>query len=486
MLIDIDDSYLQEQATNQKILRDKAEADKISAEQTYPVKFSAIGLAEQTLEKWNKGDYPQSLHDLEGQIQTADSNLSQEADRTDWVARMVKKGYMTASQEEAERALLMGNQLALQKVQEQRKVLLTYTDPVNRQTYENLIKQAKNDERTAYSAMLTAQAVFLQQDSQYRDLLDQIKQCKVYAQNTGIVVYSVPEQSQRGVGTNQSIIAQGEPVAYGQKMMSIPDLSHMLVNVRVHEAFINNMRDGLTVHVRVDAVPGKTLNAHVKSVANVAAQQDWMSPDVKVYQAYIEIEDAVQQLKLKPGLSAVSTIFTETKAENALAVPLPAIVRPQEKGAKPRVFVMTPHGPEAREVEIGINDEKYIEVTSGLTEGENVVLNPRALLSDKDKKGAQADDKIVPSGKSRPQGQVGRLSQWPGAGRPEVIAFSVAAGAVAERQIADRQADQKAATKPILRNRVDHGRRRSHPRRGEKLSTGRRHRARPARRDAGS
>ena len=417
LLLDIDDSYLQEQATTQKIARDKAESDKITAEQNYPVMFSAIGLAEQNLEKWNKGDFPQSLHDLEGQIQTAESNLSQEDDRTSWVARMVKKGYMTASQEEAEQALLMGNRLALQKVQEQRKVLLVYTDPVNRQTFENAIKQAKNQERAAYATMLSAQAVFLQQDAQYRDLLDQIKQCKVYAQNTGIVVYAVPEQSQRGSGTNQSIMAQGEPVAYGQKMMSIPDLSHMLVNVRIHEAFINNMRDGLPVHVRVDAVPGKELEARVKSVANVAQPPDWMSPDVKVYQAYIEIKDSVEQLKLKPGLSAVATIYTDREAPHVLAVPLPAIVRPQERGAKPRVFVLTAHGPEAREVEIGINDEKNVEIKSGVSEGENVILNwARALLSDKDKKsGTQAEDKIVPSGKA---GSKGKSGGYPGGPPP--------------------------------------------------------------------
>jgi len=44
-----------------------------------------------------------------------------------------------------------------------------------------------------------------------------------------------------------------------------------------------------------------------------------MSPDVKVYQAYVEIDEDVQYLKLKPGLSAVATIFTETKAEKVLA-----------------------------------------------------------------------------------------------------------------------------------------------------------------------
>ncbi len=538
LLVEIDDSYLQEQATNQKILRDNAESAKITAEQNYPIAQNAIGLAEQNAEKWIKGDFPQQLHDLEGQIQTSESNLLQEEDRMAWVARMVKKSYMTASQEQAEEAQLMGDKLDLQKKQELKKVLIDYTDPVTRQTNENALKTAKNNERAAYATMLSARAVFEQQDGQYKDLLEQIKQCHVIAEHSGIVVYSVPEQTRMGSGATQSIIAQGEPVQYGQKMMSIPDLSHMLVNVRIHEAFINHMevqarvesvnpdgpaekagfktgdivtkvgnkavkgytdlvdairsykpgaaakvtvqrgqeeqeldvtlaprsveppvngggnpptpgtnptspspsapignrytvdpnhafgvqfQEGLPANVRVEAVAGKTLRAHVKSVANVAAQQDWMSPDVKVYQAYVEIDEDVQYLKLKPGLSAVSTIFTETKAEKVLAVPVQAILSPLEKGGKPRCFVVTTRGTtEPREVELGMKDEMYAEVKSGLQDGEEVVLNPRTLLSDKEKKATKEDEKALqggkPGGKSGAQGMPGAGGS--GGGRP--------------------------------------------------------------------
>ena len=91
---------------------------------------------------------------------------------------------------------------------------------------------------------------------------------------------------------------------------------------------------------------------------------------------------------LKPGLSAVTTIYTEAKAEHVLAVPVEAVLSPLEKGGKPRCFVMTPNGPEGRNVELGLSDEKFIEVKSGLNEHDEVVLNPRTLLSEKEKKPA--------------------------------------------------------------------------------------------------
>jgi multidrug resistance efflux pump len=418
LLVDIDDSYIVEQMQAKKIERDNAEATKIAAEQTHPVKKIAIALAEQQAQKWIKGDFPQQLHDLEGQIQIAESTVLQQEDRTAWVGRMVKKQYMTASQQQAEEATLTGNRLTLQKLQEQKKVLIEYTDPVTRQTNENAIKQAKVDERTAYANMESTRAVFAQQDGLLKDLEDQVKQCKVYAPGAGIVVYAVPEQTRMGSGATQSIIAQGEPVQYGQKMMSIPDLAHMLVNVRIHEAFINHMVEGLPVTVRVDAVPGKAMKAHVRAVANVASPQDWLSPDVKVYQAYVEIDELVQQYKLKPGLSAVCTIFTDSRVEHVLAVPIQAVVSPLEKNGKPRCFVMTPDGPKAREVEVGLTDEKYIEIKSGLNENEEVVLNPRALVNEKERKASKEDEKALSGaakqlngaggqGRSKPSGSPG-------------------------------------------------------------------------------
>jgi hypothetical protein len=51
-----------------------------------------------------------------------------------------------------------------------------------------------------------------------------------------------------------------------------------------------------------------------------------------------------------------------------------------------------------REVEIGLSNEKVVEIKAGLEEGEEVVLNPRALLSDKEKaKLPSANDKTGPA-----------------------------------------------------------------------------------------
>jgi multidrug efflux pump subunit AcrA (membrane-fusion protein) len=398
LLVRIDDSYLQEQAADQKIKRDKAESAKVSAEEDYPRKKEAIEVAKEKLEQWIKGDFPQKDYDFDSQGQKADSDVLQQSDRVAWAERMVKKGYMTASQLEAEQANLTSLELKAKLLKIQRATLNKYEDKVNRKTLTEAIQQAESNERSAKATMIEAQATFKQEDAKYVDLLDQIKQCKIYATNEKprIVVYAVPEATRWGAGANQSIIAQGEPVQYGQKILSLPDLAHMVVNVRIHEAFINHIRKGLPATVRVDAMGNRLLKGKVKNVANVASPQDFLSPDVKVYQAYVEIEDSLEGHKLKPGLSAVCTIYTSTKAENVLAIPVQAVVNPVEKGGSPRCFVQTPRGPELREIELGMTDDKYVEVKDGLEKGEQVVLNPRVLLNDK-KKSSKESEKIVPT-----------------------------------------------------------------------------------------
>jgi multidrug resistance efflux pump len=425
LLVSIDDSYLKEQEADQKIKRDKAEATKIAAEEDHPRKKEAIEVAKAKLEQWIKGDFPQKDYDFDSQGQKADSDVLQQSDRTAWAERMVKKGYMTASQLEAEQANLTSLELKAKLLKIQRATLNNYEDKVNRKTLTEAIQQAESNEKSAKAAMLEAQATFKQEKLKHEDLLEQIKQCKIYAtiDKPRIVVYAVPEATRWGAGANQSIIAQGEPVQYGQKILSLPDLSHMVVNVRIHEAFINHVRKGLPATVRVDAQANRLLQGKVKYVANVASPQDFLSPDVKVYQAYVEIKESLEGLDLKPGLSAVCTIYTSTKSENVLAIPVQAVVNPVEKGGSPRCYVQTPQGPELREIKLGMTDDKYVEVKDGLEKGDQVVLNPRVLMNDK-KKGSKESEKIVPTdgppggGRGGPPGagQGGGRGGYPGGG----------------------------------------------------------------------
>src|SRR5262249_37227761 len=157
LLVELDDSCLDEQLRTEKIALDKSESDKIQAEEQYKITVSqnesdiksaevTLELARIDLQKYLEGDYPQALKDVNGRIKTAESDLEQQRDRSAWAQRMVKKGYQTVSQAQAEQSKMESLEIALAKVMEEKRVL---TDPVfglkkrNETDYRNKVAEAE-------------------------------------------------------------------------------------------------------------------------------------------------------------------------------------------------------------------------------------------------------------------------------------------------------------------------------------------------------
>jgi multidrug resistance efflux pump len=406
LLVELDDSGLVEQLKTQKTTVFKAEADKVTAEEQYKIQVSqnesdiksaevTLELARIDLQKYLEGDYPQSLKDVNGRIKTAESDLEQQRDRAAWSQRMLKKGYQTVSQTQSEQSKLESFEIAVAKVLEEKRVL---TDPVfgNKKRDEtdkrNKVAEAERA-LTRVKSQATANEVSKRQDreskrsvweqevSHYKEIEDEIAKCKIYSPQEGMVVYFIPEQARFGGGSQQSIVAQGEPVREGQKLMQIPDLHHMLVNTKVHEAMVSRVKAGQPAVIRIDAYPDRAFKGHVDSVATISSQQDFWAPDVKVYTTKVAIDGEVEGLK--PGMSAEVKITVGDPLEKVLTIPVEAVVGSVEMGGHRRCYVMGPNGPSERDIVVGISNEKVAEIREGLTNGEEVVLNPQTLVGDK-------------------------------------------------------------------------------------------------------
>jgi HlyD family secretion protein len=432
LLVDLDESGLQEQLKDQKIVLDKAEADKISAEEAYKIQLSlndsdlqnkrtVLELAKIDLEKYQEGDYPQSLKDVQGRIKVAESDLEQQRDRAAWAQRMLKKGYYTVSQSDSEQSKLQSLELALAKVLEEKRVLVDPGYGLKKRTetdLKNKVALAKDDldraEAQAHAKEVqfktdrdTKTSIWEQGLAKYNEIKDEIKKCKLYAPQEGLVVYYIPEQTRWGVG-RQAVVAQSEMVAENQKLMQIPDLKHMFVNTKVHEALVRRVHKGQPASVRVEAMADRHLQAHIESVANTASQQDFFAADVKVYATKVMIDEEIDGLK--PGMTGEVTITVADALDNVLTVPVEAIVGSAEMGKTRKCFVMTPEGPKEREVIIGMSNDKEVEIRDGLKEGEEVVLNPRSLVGDKAKIHQPGENKNAAPGES--------ADQPPGGGKP--------------------------------------------------------------------
>jgi len=475
LLVELDDSALQDMLKTQKIALDTARDNMIQAEENYKIVASqceseiatarvAVELAEIDLKKYLKGDYLQEKKRIDGTIKLAQSNYEQQNERVSYTERMVKMKYLSPAQLQAERSKLDAYEVDLKKAEEERRVLEEFTKDRSTKDFENKLEEAKRalDRQMIQSKAKLSQAqaqqktkhlIFDQEEDKFLDIEEQIANCRMYAPQDGLVVYYIPEE--RRFSSNEVMIANGATVKEGQKLMRIPNLRKMLVNTRVHEAMVRRIhgdvweqtgfsdglraglmmnpdslsrtvslysmpdfkdkyrdyfheidlrktQDGHKASIRIDAASDKILPGHVKSVATVASQQDWMSADVKVYTTYVSIDEIDDSIEgLKTGMSAEVTIQIDGAEEEVLALPLQAIVGGTELGPNRKCYVKTPEGPKERDIVIGLSNEKMAEIRSGLEPGDQVVLNPRVLLGEKVRVRTGGDDAGDDNGESK-------------------------------------------------------------------------------------
>jgi RND family efflux transporter MFP subunit len=422
LLIELDPSGLEEQLKQHEITLIQADADVIQAKLTYDIEAKqaesdietakvGVDLARLVLTKYLDGDYPQLLKDISSRKLTAESDLGLLRERTSWAQRMVKLGYLSTSQGQSQQIQLQNAELALAKVEEEFRVLQQYErqraekdlqsklDEAIR-TLDRVTKQGEAKKQQAHSNLDAKQKILKQARTREKEIKKEIGYCTIRAPQDGMVVYYVNESSRYSGSNRSSLIAQGEPVTEGQKLMRIPDLRTMQVNVKVHEALVSRVQVGQPATVRVDAFPNRLLRGKVKQVATVASQADWYSSDVKVYQTIVSIDETVEGLR--PGMSAEVTIEVGDPLDNVVAVPVHAIVGGTELGKYRKCYVRTVAGVEERDIVIGMTNDRMAEVKSGLQEGEHVVVNPRVLIGDTFRTRAPAADRPATSAREEP------------------------------------------------------------------------------------
>jgi RND family efflux transporter MFP subunit len=367
LVCELDSSALRDNLKNQKIATLGAEAAFQNAKLTREV--AAIAVIEYT-----EGIFKQELETVLGEIALAEAERKRAEDRIEWSTRMLEKGYVSLAQNVADKVSLKQKEFAYEQALTKKKVLLDFTRDKTIKELESEVEKAKSDE------LAKQQTWELEKDKEAK-LDKQIKNCRLLAPGDGIVVYA--NDPSRFGGSSQPQVEEGAAVRERQKIFSLPDISKMRVNTKVHESMIDRITPGLPARIRVDAFADAVLTGTVQEVAPLPDPNSFFSSDIKVYTTRITIEDAPSTLGLRPGMSAQVEILV-TELDNVLAIPLQAIL---EYKNKDHVAVKNPNGYERdRIVKLGISNDRLIEVKEGLKPGDVVALNPIALMSEEEKR----------------------------------------------------------------------------------------------------
>jgi HlyD family secretion protein len=353
----------------------------------------AVELARIDLKMYSEGDYRQKLKEFENRMQETRTIVDMWEDRANWSERVAQRGYITPSQARNDDLRHRSAQHALDRQAEQRRVLDLEKEHTE-MAKNGLIDEAKDNVDRAVieadadveSKKITLDAAQKRYDlarSRLAGVEEQIGFCTITAPQSGMVVYYRDEDGRRGAG-KPSRIRQGERVSEGQKLLRIPGMKNMQVITHVPESMVSNLRgDGQSASVRIDAFPDRELRGHVTRVSPVPLQEESPSADVKLYPVTIALDEPLEGLRL--GMSARVTIDTDRGAERVLTVPLHAVVGSSRAGGIRQCYLVTQHGPEPRDIVVGISNGEAAEVKSGLQEGDAVVLNPLVPLDGKEK-----------------------------------------------------------------------------------------------------
>ncbi|MCX7872379.1 MAG: efflux RND transporter periplasmic adaptor subunit [Verrucomicrobiae bacterium] len=350
------------------------------------------------------GSAKQQLRKLLDDLQVAQAQLALQETKLQGTERLFKKGFISKTELETEQMTYTNNALRVATAQTALDLFIKYEFPKQAEEllskYDQTLRALERTKKEAVSKIAQSLAKLRAAEGRYKieaqqrqDLIDRINKCVIRAQKSGLVIYA---NDPRGYGINEQI-REGATVRERQTILTIPDMRNMAVRVRIHESYIKRVQKGLKAKVQVDAFPEDVLNGEVTKVSVIPdSGSRWMNPDLKVYPTVVSITD--EREWLKPGMSAKVEIMVN-RLTNVLYIPLQAVT---VVGGKQVCFVQGPLSTEMRVIEAGDFNDEFIEVKSGLKEGEKVLLQPpppesrgkEQESSSEDENGGQANKRV--------------------------------------------------------------------------------------------
>ena len=153
-------------------------------------------------------------------------------------------------------------------------------------------------------------------------------------------------------------------------LIQIGTLNELIVEGALSEYDTLKIKEGQSVELRSDAMPGESWKGKVNFIAYLPNQENGLQAETGVqYPIEVTVDD--QNISLKPGFQMVMEIITEERETKTL--PLTAVKQEDDKNY---VFTVVDGKAKKQDVKVGIVTNENIEIVDGLTGKEKVLLEP--------------------------------------------------------------------------------------------------------------
>jgi HlyD family secretion protein len=344
----LDSSQLEELARQEEIM---AIETRSACEQTR----LALEVARIALREYEDGLVFKITREFEGRIALARSDSHRQADRLSWAEGMFAKGYESKAQLIAERQALDKARHDLRKFEGEFRLFRDFQAPKEMLNLRSQIKTAELNHAVATERLKA-------QEDRLASTRKQVENCRVRAPHDGIAVHANKRAWWK------TPLNPGVRVQQDQELFKIPDLGRMEVEVSVHETMGPRVQVGMRARVRIASIADRVITGRVASIVPfpIVNEKEW-DERLRHYIARVRLDDTPSGAL--PLMSAVVEIDTG-QVPGALVIPVEAMSVVEGRQC---CYVRVPDGVALRTISTRRATTDLLEVTRGLSEGEQVV-----------------------------------------------------------------------------------------------------------------
>ena len=393
LLVELDASTLQDSKIDQEIRVQNTEAAYINAKENLAIVTSkadsdvneaelAVEFAQKDLMKYEKGQYPKDVNEVNKRITLAREELGRAQQTLEWSIKLLAEKYLSETEKANDEIAVKRKRLEVELAEADLQLLRDFTHPRQVRQLQSDVQQAVSaldrakrkaeaDKRQAQADLTAKEAEYTRQQTKLQKILDQLTKTRIVAPNDGLVVYAT---STKGglAGMLKEPLAEGQQVFERQELIYLPADASAMAEISIHEASLAKVRVGQPAIVTVETLPDKRFLGTVGLVAPLPDSAGmFLNPDLKVFktQIYLDTDDpALRSGHDLPGRDHHRAIRRRGLRARA----------GRDAQSRRDALVYVPDGKSVVpcKVEIGMDNNRMVRIVSGLKEGQAVVLDP--------------------------------------------------------------------------------------------------------------
>jgi HlyD family secretion protein len=342
---DYDELVLQQEI---KVLRARADLSMAKLD----TEASELGVRE-----FRDGLMAQTTQSNATQLAMAESDVETAKDRLAWSIKMKGKEYRSGAQVKSDEMDLRRAEFEVQKAK-------TVIDNFKKFGAAKWLSDLEAKVQTAKSQYSYEKLRCARTEERLDYYKQMVSNCTIKAPHDGMVVYAPGK-----FWSNEPRIEAGAVVRQFRELFWLPDLTKMRVASMLHESVMGRVQPGMRVRARIEGMSGRQIEGHVVSIDPMPDLQNSWASDARSFKANIQLDTAPRGIR--PDMTAEVEIDIDRRS-NVVTIPTEAL---EVVDGKEFCYVAADGQLERRPVKLGLSNREILEVTDGVTEGEEVVCD---------------------------------------------------------------------------------------------------------------